>query len=88
MEIICLFGNFGACPRPPFLGSYACVNLAAASTTIGFIYVGAKDDYGYNQAHAEGAAALKKLSGVAVIEEESVPETVARWAIASCLDAP
>ncbi len=24
-----------------------------------FIYVGPKDDYGYNQAHAEGAAALK-----------------------------
>ena len=25
----------------------------AASTTIGFIYVGPRDDYGYNQAHAE-----------------------------------
>lgn len=25
---------------------------------VGFIYVGAKDDYGYNQAHAEGAAGL------------------------------
>ena len=23
---------------------------------VGFIYVGPKDDYGYNQAHAEGAA--------------------------------
>ena len=31
----------------------------AASATVGFIYVGPKDDYGYNQAHAEGAAALK-----------------------------
>ena len=29
--------------------------------TVGFIYVGAKDDYGYNQAHAEGAAAVKKM---------------------------
>ena len=32
--------------------------FAAATATIGFIYVGPKDDYGYNQAHAEGAAAL------------------------------
>ena len=30
----------------------------AADLTVGFIYVGPKDDYGYNQAHAEGAAAL------------------------------
>ena len=49
----------------------------AATTTVGFIYVGARDDYGYNQAHAEGAAALKKLPGINVVEEESVPETVA-----------
>jgi basic membrane protein A len=43
---------------------------------VGFIYVGPKDDYGYNQAHAEGAAAVKKMSGVKVMEEERVPETV------------
>jgi len=42
---------------------------------VGFIYVGPKDDYGYNQAHAEGAAALAKLPGVKVREEENVPET-------------
>lgn len=35
----------------------------AADTTIGFIYVGPKDDYGYNQAHAEGAASLKGMEG-------------------------
>jgi simple sugar transport system substrate-binding protein len=45
--------------------------------TVGFIYVGPKDDYGYNQAHAEGAAAIAKMPGVKVREEESVPETVA-----------
>lgn len=49
----------------------------AATITVGFVYVGARDDYGYNQAHAEGAAALKKLPGINVVEEESVPETVA-----------
>ena len=47
----------------------------AAETTIGFIYVGSRDDYGYNQAHAAGAAALKKMPGVKVVEEENVPET-------------
>ncbi|MDO9709964.1 BMP family ABC transporter substrate-binding protein [Paracraurococcus lichenis] len=48
---------------------------AAATTTIGFIYVGPKDDYGYNQAHAEAAAALKKLKDIKVVEEEKVAET-------------
>ena len=48
----------------------------AASATIGFIYVGPKDDFGYNQAHAEGAAALKSIEGITVVEEENVPETV------------
>ena len=44
---------------------------------IGFIYVGPKDDYGYNQAHALGAASVSKLPGVKVVEEANVPETVA-----------
>ena len=48
----------------------------AATATVGFIYVGPKDDYGYNQAHAEGAAALKSIEGITVVEEENVPETV------------
>ncbi|MBV8924527.1 MAG: BMP family ABC transporter substrate-binding protein, partial [Bradyrhizobium sp.] len=58
------------------LGSALSVRRAAAAdTTIGFIYVGSRDDYGYNQAHAQGAAALKKLPGLKVVEEEKVPET-------------
>ena len=48
---------------------------AQAALTVGFIYVGPKDDYGYNQAHAEGAAAVKAMAGVTVVEEENVPET-------------
>src|ERR1700748_1356176 len=48
---------------------------AAAETTIGFIYVGSRDDYGYNQAHAQAAAALKKMPGLKIVEEEKVPET-------------
>jgi basic membrane protein A len=49
----------------------------AADHTVGFIYVGPKDDYGYNQAHAEAAALLKKMPGIKIVEEENVPETVA-----------
>jgi basic membrane protein A len=45
--------------------------------TVGFVYVGPKDDFGYNQAHAQGAAALAKLPGIKIREEENVPETVA-----------
>ena len=49
----------------------------AATLSIGFIYVGPRDDFGYNQAHAVGAAAVKAMTGVQVLEEENVPETVA-----------
>ena len=48
----------------------------AATPVVGFIYVGPRDDFGYNQAHAEGAAAVKKMKGVKVVEEERIPETV------------
>jgi basic membrane protein A len=43
--------------------------------TVGFLYVGTKDDYGYNQAHAQGAAAVKTMPGITVIEAEKVAET-------------
>ena len=45
--------------------------------TVGFIYVGTKDDYGYNQAHSEGAGAVKNMPSVKVLAEENVPETLA-----------
>lgn len=45
--------------------------------TIGFLYVGSRQDYGYNQAQAEGAAVVAKMPGVKILEEENVPETVA-----------
>jgi simple sugar transport system substrate-binding protein len=57
-------------------GSGVAIQPAEAKDlTVGFIYVGAKDDYGYNQAHAEAAAMLKKMPGVKIVEEEKVPET-------------
>jgi basic membrane protein A len=76
--------DFGKISRRHLLQGSAALTLgtafgarpaAAADTTIGFIYVGSRDDYGYNQAHAQGAAAVKKMSGVKVVEEEKVAET-------------
>lgn len=70
--------------RRGFLGSAAAGSLLLASgtktlaaepLTIGMIYVGPKTDFGWNQAHAVGAAALKALPDVTVVEEENVPET-------------
>jgi basic membrane protein A and related proteins len=56
----------------------ACSLLQAAEKmTVGFIYVGPRDDFGYNQAHAEGAAAVKALPDMVVREEENVAETLA-----------
>jgi hypothetical protein len=51
--------------------------FAAGNTTVGVIYVGARGDYGYNQAQASAAAIIKKLPNVKVVEEENVPETIA-----------
>jgi len=50
---------------------------SAQALTVGFVYVGSRADYGYNQAHAEGAKAVTAMPGVKVREEENVPETVA-----------
>ena len=42
---------------------------AADKLVVGVIYVGPRDDYGYNQAQAQAAAAIKKLPGVMVVEQ-------------------
>src|SRR5580698_10805997 len=47
----------------------------AAGITLGIVYVGPRDDFGWNQAHAVAAKALKSIPGVTVVEEENVPET-------------
>ena len=44
--------------------------------TVGFIYVGPKDDFGYNQAAYEGSKEMEKTVGdVTVLQAENVPET-------------
>ena len=49
--------------------------FAAKDLTVGIVYVGARDDFGWNQAHAVAIKALKEVPGVKVVEEENVPET-------------
>lgn len=46
--------------------------------TIGFIYVGPKDDFGYNQSHAEAVTAMAaSYPWIKIVEEASIPETTA-----------
>ncbi len=42
---------------------------------MGFLYVGAKDDFGWNQAHHEGKEGVSKVPGVKTVEQANVPET-------------
>lgn len=49
---------------------------AAATVRMGFVYVGPRDDYGYNQAHFEGKSSVAGLDWVKAVDEENVPETV------------
>src|SRR5438067_11765626 len=59
------------------LGALAAASraLGADKLVVGVIYVGPRDDYGYNQAQAQAAAALKKMAGISVVEQEKVTET-------------
>ena len=49
---------------------------AASKVKMGFIYVGPRDDYGYNQSHFEGKSAVAKMDWVKAFDEEKVPETI------------
>src|SRR5260370_2228473 len=53
--------------------AFGARSAAAADTTIGFIYVGSRDDYGYNQAHAPGADALEKMARLHGVGEQKLP---------------
>jgi len=48
---------------------------AEKGLVVGFLYVGPKDDFGYNQAQALGAGDVKKMAGVTVKEAENIPES-------------
>jgi simple sugar transport system substrate-binding protein len=82
----CLLALLASCSKkeeaPAATGSAAAEATPSAAPAadgilkVGFIYVGPKDDYGYNQAHHEGALAVSKLPNVKIREEEKVPETM------------
>ncbi len=48
---------------------------AAKPVTVGFIYVGPRQDFGWNQSHWDAAKKIAKLDNVKVVEQENVPET-------------
>jgi basic membrane protein A len=53
-----------------------------AVDTIGFIYVGPKDDFGYNQAAYEGSVAVQEaFPDIEVLQAENVPETAEAEAV-------
>lgn len=58
------------------LSTLITASAVAGDVTMGFIYVGPKDDFGYNQAHAEGKDGVAKLAGVKTVEEANVAETI------------
>src|SRR4029450_8817579 len=51
--------------------------IAKAQTNVilGIVYVGPKDDFGWNQAHAVSVQTLQALPRLPVVQEENVPET-------------
>jgi basic membrane protein A len=67
----------GAAGAGVALGGWSDLVLAQKPLTIGMIYVGPKDDFGYNQSHFEAASEIKKMPGIKIVGEENVPETQA-----------
>ena len=55
--------------------------LKGDSLVVGFLYVGPKDDHGYNQASALAAAVVKRMPGVKILEVEKLPEDNAVQAV-------
>jgi basic membrane protein A len=47
---------------------------SATPLKVGFIMVGSRKDYGYNQAVFDGSKAVAKMAGVTVVTADSVPE--------------
>jgi simple sugar transport system substrate-binding protein len=67
---------FTACSKAETKGAAPAEKKQSDALTVGFVYVGPRDDFGYNQAHAEGAKSLASIPGVKILEEEKVPETI------------
>jgi simple sugar transport system substrate-binding protein/basic membrane protein A len=70
-------GNTGAAaPATSCTSPAGATGPGVGTTKVGFIYVGSKSDYGYNEAAHDGATALKKACGnLEILEADSIPET-------------
>lgn len=66
-----LLGTAGLVPGLLPVGS----SRAAADLKTGFVYIGPRDDWGWNQSHALAAAALKGVPNVTVAEAGYLPES-------------
>ncbi len=64
--VLAAIGNLGLVSRA----------RAAKKISMGFIYVGSRDDFGYNQSHFEGKSAVSRLPWVTAVDEEKVPESI------------
>ena len=69
--------NVGAAGAMASLGGLPLLARAQKPLNIGMIYVGPKDDFGYNQSHFEAASEIRKMAGIKMVSEENVPETQA-----------
>jgi basic membrane protein A and related proteins len=57
-------------------GSTDAATTGGEKTKVGFLYVGPKDDFGYNQAAYEGSVAMAAANpNVELLQAENVPET-------------
>ena len=70
LKQMALFGAAGAA------SALLPVRLArAADLTAGFVYIGPRDDWGWNQSQAVAAAALRGIPNVTVVEGPYLPES-------------
>ena len=67
-NVLAAGGVFALLPR--------LAGAAVKPVTVGFIYVGPRQDFGWNQAHWVAAKKIAQMEGVKVREQENVPETV------------
>ena len=71
-----LVGALAACGSDDDSSPSSSGSSSESKFTVGFIYVGPKDDFGYNQAAYEGSKAMEEAVGdVEVLQAENVPET-------------
>lgn len=74
-KVLAGLGATAAAAAMMSLGSRSA--FASSNMTVGVIYVGPRNDFGYNQSQAQAAMEIKKMPGIKVIDEEKVPETIA-----------